>query len=346
MTAIKDYDTRFNAYTERLAAITAGMDDWHSRRFNGIGGSEIASLLGLNKYQTPHELWEVKTGRRTPFAGNDYTHWGTILEETVAQEFARLTGEKIRKTSKHYKHKEFPWLIGNLDRLIEKNSRHGTKILECKTCTDDSALDDDGLKEWGSGNTYNPVTKEVLQEDDTVPVNYLLQVQHYMNITGIDTVDLAVLFMRTRNFRIYTIHRNDQIIHTEIEESRVFWESVLDDKEPPLTPEERLAAVGLIKDLKEDYIPMDSEINFAIQRYKTIRAEREKLEAEEKEITDTFKLLIGDRLGIADGKKILVSYGKPSERATIDSKRLKAEMPDIYDRFVKVTNVSRILKIK
>ena len=59
------------AYCEKLLA---GIDQtalspdeqWHLRRRLGIGGSEIGTILGLNKYQTPFDLWLIKTGRKTP----------------------------------------------------------------------------------------------------------------------------------------------------------------------------------------------------------------------------------------------------------------------------------------
>lgn len=343
---IDDYDQRFDAYSKRIEALTSGLDEWHARRHKGIGGSEMASVLGLNKYQTAYELWAVKTGREPGFAGNAATYWGQVLEETVAQEYARITGEKIRKTSKHYQSKKYPWLIGNLDRLIEKNNRHDTKILECKTCTDDSAVDEDGVKEWGSGNVYKPMGGDVLKEDDTVPTNYMLQVQHYMNITGFDTVDLAVLFMRTRQFRIYTIHRNEDIINCEINSSKAFWESVLDDTAPPLTPADQLKAIGLCRDIKDECREATSEILSAVDRYKQIKAERKAKEEEEKALEEEIKLFIGEQSGLKSGDKVIASYGKPAERVTVDSERLKEEDPEMYQKYSKITIVSRVLRVK
>ena len=37
-------------------------EEWLEARKNGIGGSDAATILGLNPYKTTIELWEEKTG--------------------------------------------------------------------------------------------------------------------------------------------------------------------------------------------------------------------------------------------------------------------------------------------
>ena len=34
--------------------------DWLKQRQSGIGGSEIAAIVGLNQYTTPMQVWESK----------------------------------------------------------------------------------------------------------------------------------------------------------------------------------------------------------------------------------------------------------------------------------------------
>ena len=48
----------------RLAS-TKGMsrDEWLIMRKQGIGSSDAATAVGLNPYQSPLELWMIKTGR-------------------------------------------------------------------------------------------------------------------------------------------------------------------------------------------------------------------------------------------------------------------------------------------
>ena len=39
-------------------------EDWLEERKKGIGGSDAATILGLNPYKTSIDLWEEKTGRK------------------------------------------------------------------------------------------------------------------------------------------------------------------------------------------------------------------------------------------------------------------------------------------
>lgn len=47
-----------------------------------------------------------------------------------------------------------------------------------------------------------------------------------------------------------------------------------------------------------------------------------------------------------DTEKLLISYVAPSTRETLDRKKLKEDLPDIYDLYVKFTDVKSSLRIK
>lgn len=38
-------------------------EEWLALRRQGIGGSDVAAILGLSKFKTQQELWMEKTGR-------------------------------------------------------------------------------------------------------------------------------------------------------------------------------------------------------------------------------------------------------------------------------------------
>ena len=40
-----------------------GSDEWLDARRNGIGGSDVAAVLGANPWRTPLEVWLSKTGQ-------------------------------------------------------------------------------------------------------------------------------------------------------------------------------------------------------------------------------------------------------------------------------------------
>ncbi|MGL5225006.1 MAG: YqaJ viral recombinase family protein, partial [Aeromonas sp.] len=223
------FHQQHQAYCDRLLAgidqTTLSTDEqWHLRRRLGIGGSEIGTLLGLNKYQTPFDLWLVKTGRKIPddLSDNPAIHWGHKLEAVVADEYAERTKQPVTVDETHYRADVAPWLVGNVDRMVGDH-----KVLECKTAGGFAAK----KAGFGKGNVYGPDGELVIACDE-VPDTYLLQCQHYMLVTGRQEADLAVL-IDGRDYRIYSIPRNEAVIAEIVAAATEFWfDRVLADVPP------------------------------------------------------------------------------------------------------------------
>ena len=67
-------------------------DEWLSWRKKGIGGSDVASALGLSPYRTARELYYDKIGVEPVVSGEDKSITfaiGHLLEDVVAQIFAK-----------------------------------------------------------------------------------------------------------------------------------------------------------------------------------------------------------------------------------------------------------------
>ena len=48
---------------------------WLDRRRAGIGGSDVAALLGLSRWKTPLDVFLDKTGRSEPIPDNEPMLW-------------------------------------------------------------------------------------------------------------------------------------------------------------------------------------------------------------------------------------------------------------------------------
>ncbi|MDQ3578214.1 MAG: YqaJ viral recombinase family protein, partial [Actinomycetota bacterium] len=53
-----------------------GSPEWHAARAQGLGGSEIAAVLGLSPWESRFSLWHRKTGTASPVVENDIMYWG------------------------------------------------------------------------------------------------------------------------------------------------------------------------------------------------------------------------------------------------------------------------------
>jgi len=173
-------------------------EEWLEARRKGIGGSDAAAVCGLNPYKSPLEVYLEKIGEIDPPEDNEAMYWGRKLEDIVAQEFSERTGLKVRRVNSILQHKEVPFMLANLDRVIVGNDE-GPGVLECKTS---SAFK---LKDW-----------------EEVPLMYQLQVYHYLAVTGYKYAYLAVL-IGGRIFKTFRLDRDEEIIANLIKIESDFW---------------------------------------------------------------------------------------------------------------------------
>ena len=145
-------------------------------------------IAGINPYKSVYQLWKEKTGQIEPEEEeNDFTHFGTILEPIVKKEFMARTGLKVRAKRMLLQSSEYPFMLADLDGVINENGK--MCIFEAKTA---SAYKQEV---WENG----------------VPEAYLLQVQHYMAVTGAKKTYIAALVGGNRFF-YHEVQRDDVLI--------------------------------------------------------------------------------------------------------------------------------------
>ena len=295
---------------------------WEKLRNIGIGGSDAAIIAGLNRWKSPFKLWQEKTGQVEPedLSDNEYVYWGTVLEQAVADRFTELTGLKVKKCGT-LQSLDYPFMIANVDRLVVGENAG----LECKTANGFKA------KEW---------------EGDNVPDGYYLQCQHYMAVTNCEKWYIACL-IGGNHFVWKEIPRNEEDIAALIEAEGAFWEDnvkggIMPDVDGSKSCSQALAerfpggvtdSITLPKEADELLAEID-ELNEAADRIK------DQIESKKNSI----KLMLGDyEIAYAGERK--VTWKTQAGRTTIDSKKLKAEMPDVYEKYSKQGNPIRVFKI-
>ena len=192
--------------------------EWHEFRAKGIGGSDAAVVCGLSPWKSAYELYLEKRGEipRSSAIDPNAAHWGTVLEATVADEYARRTGRKLRNIIDHFVSKDHDWQRAEVDRhIVAIDDGLGPGVLECKTS---GAFN---RNVWGpDGST-------------SFPEWYLLQVQHQLAVTGWQWGALAVL-IGGRDYRIYPVQRDDDLINDLINIEAAFWQRVVDGNPPDI----------------------------------------------------------------------------------------------------------------
>lgn len=145
---------------------------WHAFRALGVGGSDMGTILGLNPYSTPYELWLEKTNRQEPedISGKWAVVKGNALEVELRRRFLTLHPEYkvIGGTDISLTSKEHPIMHASLDGFIYDEESDSWGVLEIKTANASRSRTD-----WhdADGNLK-------------APDYYMAQVTHYMAVTG------------------------------------------------------------------------------------------------------------------------------------------------------------------
>ena len=72
-------------------------EEFLARRKAGLGGSDIAAIVGISPWSTPRDIYLDKKGLAAPEQETDAMYWGTTLEDIVAREYSKRTGRKIER---------------------------------------------------------------------------------------------------------------------------------------------------------------------------------------------------------------------------------------------------------
>lgn len=188
-------------------------------RYTYLGGPDLAAIVGASPYEGPYDVWLRKTERlETP--DNAPMEWGRRLEGAVAQAYADRTSHGLEQGITLF-HPEHPFIGGTPDFLATDDA---TLLLECKTAAEEQIhkADANGTPLWGEEGT------------DEVPLNYYVQVQHYLGLTGKTQADLAVFFLGPRRiFRIYHITFDPDLYALMLTRAVAFWHEHVETRVAP-----------------------------------------------------------------------------------------------------------------
>lgn len=311
-------------------------DQFLAGRKSGIGGSDVAAILGLSKYKSPYQLWLDKTNRTESHdSESEPAYWGNQLEDIVAKEYAKRNGVKIQRVNATIRNPEHDWMLANIDRAIVNPDISGNvrikegklttdRILECKTANQYLA------KLWGDEQT------------ESIPDYYLTQCQWYLGNTGASICGLGVL-IGGQKFRSYQIAYDEELFEMLKVECSNFWhEHVLADVPPaPTTFDDVLHRWSTHN--PDQAVIADPQLFQDVAEYKELNSN---IKDAGKEL-DALKLKICTRMEDAEliiaEEKRLATF-KYQERTTLDSKALKVAYPEIYEQFAR-TSSTRVLRI-
>lgn len=301
--------------------------EWLEHRKHGIGSSEVATILGLNPWETPYQLWRRKKGLDAPKDETFAMKAGHYLEDAVSQFWADATGREVIKSSAG------DWLIVNNEReflraspdrtywipgLPKSNENKG--ILECKT------------------------TQMSIDADD-LPKHWFCQVQYLLGVSELTQGSLAWL-CSGREFGYKDIAFVEDFYGWMTEEIERFWvDNILGGIEPAATSVADVVT-KYARHTEGKIIEASDELLAAYTRLKEVRTEIAKAEAEKEELEAKIKIGFGDAEAISYGGQTLATWKASKESAKFDSKAFCQAHPDLAQSFTKTVPGTRRFILK
>lgn len=285
-------------------------DNWLETRKLGIGGSDVAKILGESKYGSSIDVWNDKINGPS-FSGNRFTHWGHMLEEVVAKEFDNKHKDflvfEFNKTFKKGKS------LANVDRLLYDPLKNEYGVLEIKTANFF------GGKDWNG---------------ETVPQEYYCQVQHYLAVTGLRFAWIACL-VGGNDYKEFRIERNDDECEYILKTCEDFWNNYIETKlAPPLDgsdsyTEFQKKQFEYLQDEEADIPILDDKV----EKYKEVQSKIKELEkiAEliKQELTQEL-IDNGANKAKSENHSIKIVY---QNRCSVDKKLFESTYPELVNEY-------------
>lgn len=304
-------------------------EEWLANRTQGIGASEAGTVLGLNPWESPYQLWRRKKGLDKPQEENFAMRAGHYLEDAVSKFYADETGAYIIKnTTEDFTivDTERPWLRVSPDRLFwrtetTRSDKHKS-VLECKTT-------------------------QMEIDPDNLPKHWFCQLQMNMGVGEYENGALAWLTMG-RQFGYRDIKFDKEFYDWMTGEITEFWQRyIIGNEEPPLsTPDDVL--IKYPRHTEGKTVEATGEIMEMIIRLKQIKDEIKPKETEQAEIEAALKQFFADAETILSPQgNVLATWKAPKPSRKFDQKAWEAATPEEERaRWYKEVQGSRRLLIK
>lgn len=283
---IKDCDAFTVTSFRKIATTSEREQAWLNHRATGVGGSDMSAILGISHYATPLDIWLSKTGRNHPEKKDSWAiRKGNSLEKDLRQWFKDThpdmecyDGTNLSLTSRHYPH-----MLASLDGYIYDPASESFGVLECKTANSYRAQDwrdDDG----------NP----------GIPDYYLVQVQHYLAVTGwqwgyviADTSGVEPLIIR--------FERDEEDIAAIVNAATNFWRFVESGQMPALSNADDVRKVYTEPTEELEDMSDDDDLYDLMQSYAAAQQQAKESETKADSLKNQLIARIGPREGLSCG---------------------------------------------
>jgi len=287
-----------------------------------IGASDVAALFNLDPYKSAWDVWAEKTNKLQdkPEAEN-YQAAGNAFEPAVIDWAEGQIGAILRN-------------------VVERCSIAGVPLV---SHLDGKHVETQAPVEAKTAGLFGPLQEKYGEENtDELPYRIIIQASAQMICVG-NGMDQAFVpcFLGGRGFVMYNVGVPDpDIFKMIIERVGTFWDNCVIKDTPPEDSEPSLAVVKRIIRDPKTITTVDTDL---VEEWRDTREQRLAYEKAEKQL----QARILAQMETAEGGQCdigMVTYLEQCRRS-VDTKRLKAERPEIHREFLKET-VYRVMRFK
>lgn len=303
-------------------------DTWLDERRKGIGGSDVAAILGESKYSSPLKVYKDKVdGIREDVSDKVTVRKGKDLEAFVRNihcvPYFNAIGYDVVHPHHIFVNKHFPWIRANLDGLaVVKENEFGFRgISETNIVIEIKWVSEWAEDAWGD------------ERYGGVPVHYYMQVQTYMAVTGAKKAIVFALFDKHWEVKTYEVKRNEATIARILNETEKFYKQNMCMKVAP-TIKASIDTVEVVEEVKKytkPTIASDEMAEMAAQ-YLTTVSESKALETQASQLKDTLiQMHLEGKYPTGNVFKVNLSACSTSR---FNTTAFKAAQPELYAQFV------------
>lgn len=301
--------------------------EWLKYRESGIGSSEVATIVGLNPWETPYQLWRRKVGLDAPKQENFAMKAGHYLEDAVAQFWHDETGQDIIKSSAG------DWLIVNDERPYMRVSPDRTY--------------------WLADMPHNNANKGILEckttqmsiDADDIPKHWFCQVQYQLGVAELEQGSLAWL-CSGREFGYKNLALVPDFFAWLVEEVEKFWLDNIQGKQEPTAANVQDILLKYNRHTDGKIVEVNDEIFAAYKDLKAVKEELSSIEEKKAALEEKIKLGFGDAEAISYEGQTLATWEAPKPSSKFDAKAFTAAHPDLAKEYTIPTQGARRFLLK
>ena len=270
----------------------------------GIGGSDVAAIMGLSPWATALDIFRDKTNPELALdEPNEDMQRGIRVEKYILQEYSERSEVQLDTNVPTIIDPQYPFMRANIDaQVIGQNV-----VVEAKSTKAP-------ISSWESG----------------IPEYYKTQVAYYAMLTNAERVDVPVLFSGWK-YACFTYWR-DETFEAEIKAAVInFWQNHIVKNIPPQPTSAEELMIAYPK-LEEKTITADNDMREKVYQLQEASEQRKALEKQEKKLKTEIQCFMGDA-GLLDAGFCKLAL-KERNATRFDTTSFKESKPELYQQYL------------